>query len=420
MNVYEPFERKAPSHEDNLTRAFLIVLRAVPVAHSAWLALVRAGHLEKDRSPRAPDGRIPELHDLPPWSLDTQTSQISEALGRVVSVLQTDEPYFLERDLAPSSRRQVLDGVVAYGDELAVVIENKLAHRDVWEDQLEINVPSDVAHDPRLACVQWREVVKAWARLLQADALAPAERVLISDFLEFSEQHFPSLQPFATVRMCARNEFRLVRRARMLLSDTGMAPVEHAAGWGWYLSLPSGIGNAAIRIALVPHVGEDGDRLELQVAPADKVGQARLFHADFNADDLAALEQLGWEMRPNFHLSYMQSHLCYVTGTLRLLDYFDFWKANANRIGRVPRSEWDGLWEELATAGVVTQDDRAAFDSAFTDTGRDFAVVVPGYHLGYSVPLERAAHLDDRRALSSELADQISAMAKVLRLRFTV
>jgi hypothetical protein len=44
MNVYEPFERKDPTHEDNLTRAFLIVLKSVPAAHAAFLQLADEGH----------------------------------------------------------------------------------------------------------------------------------------------------------------------------------------------------------------------------------------------------------------------------------------------------------------------------------------------------------------------------------------
>jgi hypothetical protein len=201
-------------------------------------------------------------------------------------------------------------------------------------------------------------------------------------------------------------------------TQTGLAPVENAPSWGWYLSLPSGIGNVALRVALIPHVGGEADCIEIQVAPADKVGQARRFHAEFTEDDLVALQKLGWEVWPNFHLSFMQSHVFYAHGEIGLLDYFNFWKVASGNIGRVARSEWDGLWRDLRAAKIVSDEDRAAFDRAFTETGRDFAVAVPGYGVGRTIPLDEAVALDDRNALSSALAEQIRAMAAVLRLKF--
>lgn len=418
-NVYEPFQSRSPGHEDALTRAFLIVLRAVPVAHAAWLSLVRRGHLEADQTPRHADGRVPELYDLPVWAIDTQTQRVSEDVGRVISVLQTDEPYFLERDLKASTRNQVLDGTVTYGDELTIVVENKLAHGKVWEGQLEVNVPGGVEHDPRLSCVQWRDVVQSWARLLQVGALAPAEQVLVGDFLDFTERYFPRLQPFATVRMCGHDRFRLERRARWILEATKLAPVERAAGWGWYLDLPKDVGNVAIRVALIPHVDEK-PRLELQVAPADKVQQARRFHERITLADLRQLEQRGWVVEPNFHLSFMQSHVFYGSGTASIEDYVEFWTAHTQLIGRVPRANWDTVWAELRAAEIVSDGDRAAFDRAFTATARSFAVSVPGYLLRWSVPLREAADLDDREQLAPRLAAEAEAMGKVLGLRFSV
>jgi len=41
LNYFEPYESKKTSHEDQLTRAFLVVMRFVPLAQAAFLDLVR-------------------------------------------------------------------------------------------------------------------------------------------------------------------------------------------------------------------------------------------------------------------------------------------------------------------------------------------------------------------------------------------
>jgi hypothetical protein len=40
LNFFEPFESLPPTHENQLTRGFLVVLRLVPIAHAVWLRMV--------------------------------------------------------------------------------------------------------------------------------------------------------------------------------------------------------------------------------------------------------------------------------------------------------------------------------------------------------------------------------------------
>lgn len=42
LNAFAQFESKKATHEDALTRAFLVVLRLVPQAHERFLSLVAA------------------------------------------------------------------------------------------------------------------------------------------------------------------------------------------------------------------------------------------------------------------------------------------------------------------------------------------------------------------------------------------
>jgi hypothetical protein len=40
LNFFEPWQRLPAYHEDQLTRALLVVLRYCPMAQQAWLSLV--------------------------------------------------------------------------------------------------------------------------------------------------------------------------------------------------------------------------------------------------------------------------------------------------------------------------------------------------------------------------------------------
>jgi hypothetical protein len=61
LNFFEPWESLPPNHENQLTRALLVVLRCCPIAQQAWLSLIESGLV---------------LHELPPPAFDTQRSTI--------------------------------------------------------------------------------------------------------------------------------------------------------------------------------------------------------------------------------------------------------------------------------------------------------------------------------------------------------
>jgi len=118
LNFFEPFERLPPNHENQLTRALLLILRLSPVAHAAWLA--RA----------APTRR---LHELPVAIFNTQRRAVrvesnAEDQVPVISVfLAPNQPLGEDVIVKESDRLQVLDAVIEYGDALVMVVENKVA-----------------------------------------------------------------------------------------------------------------------------------------------------------------------------------------------------------------------------------------------------------------------------------------------------
>jgi hypothetical protein len=117
LNFFDP-NKDIPAHDENqLTRAFLVVLRISPAAHQVWLSLA------------APDRK---LYELPrPWSFDTQRWQMFSSVPEVaepiegISVLQAADVQVVDGPVQITDRPQVLDGIVRYGDELLIVVETE-------------------------------------------------------------------------------------------------------------------------------------------------------------------------------------------------------------------------------------------------------------------------------------------------------
>lgn len=410
MNVFEPYESKAAHHEDALTRAFLLVLRGVPVAHSAWLDLVDSAH-------RAAGGDgVPSLHQLGTPSVRTQTAQVDDHVKRVISLVQTDEVYFKDGDATGSARRQVLDGVVTYDQALAIVVENKPRCERIWAGQLDINVPDGVALDPKCACVTWRDIVVAWGGLLEAGHLGSAEAVLLGDFLEYVEAHFSHLRPYSKVGLCGPDESRLKRRCRMLLQAiAGEKHVQYHKGWGWFILLPE-VGSIR-QIGLTPLRRVDGLALVLQIDPGDTMSQANALYRDCTVDDVLALRESGWTVRPNLHVAHITLNLLWTHTTIPIEKYWSHWASNTKRIRQVRRAEFAEAFASLRACGLATEEDRAAYDSKVIGTNRQKFNLCPGLSLQWSKMLDDAAVLDQRGRLESEFRSAIEQASKALRFR---
>ena len=409
INAFIGYEKKPHHHEDNLTRAFLLVLRGVPVAHAAWLDLV-------DRAHRANEvAGVPRLHELPSPRVDTQVGAIPGGVNKVISLVQTDEQVFKEQDLEPSQRQQRLDGIVVY-DQLALVAENKPSHRNIWDGQLRINVPDGVELDPRAACITWKDIVEAWGQLLEAGHLGLAETVLLGDFLDYIEEFFPTLRPYSKVGLCGPDHERLGRRCKALLvAVAGEEHVRYHRGWGWYLSL-DGRHQPAKQLGLIIHGEGEDTTIDLDVCPGYTTTQGRAMMEKVDLADVLALGDLGWSMWTNFHFMHMQKILWWSESTHSLPEYWQLWSEHPEWLRQWKEPEFEEAWALMVKLGLASTEDRAAFEHRVLKTRRKKINFCPGLVLRRSWPLDEAALLDSRGTLEADVARAIRQVAMVLKL----
>jgi hypothetical protein len=391
LNFFTPFRRLEPNHENQLTRALLVVLRLSPIAHTAWLRLA------------APERA---LDQLPSATFDTQVRAMRQAgandePAEVISVfLAPEEPLSDDRLVTESDRGQVLDAVIDYGGELLVVVENKIAEDDDLQAR-HLNVTGAKVHIPpgqEAVVVLWRDVLEVFVRLRERNLLGGAEAGVLDDFLTYAENHFAALGPFRTLRLARGNRSRQHRRLRQVLAEaTGTAALSDP--WGPYAATSAGntIGaNAYLTVS------EDGERVALLLYPADTLSQARAFYSRPQAVDglLALAHQPGWSAKPNFHFGHLQRGFCWTTSTRDVREYVGLWCQRINNTGVIPREQWDDYWIWLKREHMAAAEDRTEFDRHFVDTQRKTATPRPGLELARNWSLAEAEALDASTALA--------------------
>jgi hypothetical protein len=399
LNFFAPFRRLEANHENQLTRALLVVLRYSPMAHAAWLRIV-----EPDR----------QLHELPTPTFVTQQRALryvgeDEPEAELISVyLAPEEPLSDDEVVVDSDRGQVLDAIIDYGGAVIVVIENKVAESDDWQAR-NINVDGArvrIVEGQRRVPVLWRDVLEAFAGLRERELVSGAEATLLEDFLVYVEDHFPSLGPFGTLALCHGNDWRIMRRLRQVLGEASEAEAI-ADQWGPLVR----IGSDLVRSAYL-RLNEEEGAVELSLYPADTLTQARAFYARPEViESVRALgERPGWGLEPNFHFGFVEKGLCWSYGGISADDYIELWTERVNGgEGQISREDWDRYWSGLVELRVVDSQSRAQFDRDFTNTSRNTASPRPGLWLGRRWSVVEAEELDSAGRFTSEVQDALNA-----------
>lgn len=396
LNFFSPYERLPPGHENQLTRALLLLLRMSPLAHVEWLRLIAP-----DRSLRA----------LPSAEFDTQRRAVrvdgdGVEQAELVSVfLAPERPQSGGGDVVESDRGQVLDAIVDYG-ELIAVIENKVFEADDLQAR-QINLDGtgvQLVDGQEVVIVVWRDLLEAFTGLRERSLVGGAEAALLDDFLTYAEDHFPDLGPFRTLSLCGGIPSRIERRLRQVLGEAANAEAE-GSPTGPRVATPAG--TVAGRDAYLTAI--DGDGIQLALYPADTLGQAAEFFKRSEAVDgvrtLATVD--GWSVKPNFHFGHTQRGFCWTTSDIDLEDYLQLWGERIATEGSVARGNWDDYWVWLIDRKIARKEDRPEFDRNFTDTARKSATPRPGLCLMRFWPLADAERLDSQGAFTLAVRDAL-------------
>jgi hypothetical protein len=417
LNVFEPYRDLSRGHEDQLTRAAMIVLRMVPLARETLLAAIGEGS----------QSRLPEC------VLDMQATHIVEPpagdrdntapvrRGRLVSVFLTPdiEPFDLAEEITDTDRGQRFDGVLRFDPELVVVVESKVCRRWARRDGhrvAQLNLRGARFEQRRTCLLPWHDLLEGWLRLVELDALGPAERALVQDMLDYAHRDFAHLLPFGSLRRAGSDPTRRARRLRSLLAQaTGVTP-ERASLVHVRLDVALGVvafQRAALRI--------DGEDLVLHLWPGELKHQAERLYGDSRAERLSALDRPGepWRVRPQPVLGYRNAPIrsrVYLTCTLDAVAYARRWQgADWERVGAHHRNHiLDALWPWLLARGYASPQDLAPLRAFVESLGRRFAHLRPGMHVTRAWPLEQAEELDDAGALAGEIRAALQQVLGIL------
>jgi len=417
LNVFEPYRELGRTHEDQLTRAAMIVLRLVPLARETLLRAIG------ERS----------LSELPDCAVDMQASYIVEASEesaaggevrreRLVSVFLTPdtEPQEPAREVIDTDRGQRFDGVLRFDPELVVLVESKVCTswaRRNGHRVAELNLGSARFAERRTCVLRWHDLLEAWWRLVELGLLAPAERALVQDLLSYAHHDFAHLLPFGSLRRVGADPVRRKWRLRSLLREaSGLQPERIGLA---HVRLDTTLGVASLQRAALDF---DGQELMLHMWPGELKRQAEQLYSSGHAERLASLPRSAgpeWRVEPQPQLGFRNAPArtrVYLSCRLDAATYARRWRGEdwawvgAHR----PETILDELWPWLLRRRYASARDKARVESFLNTLGRRHAHLRPATHVARVWSFEEATRLDDEGLLAGEIREAINCVLALL------
>ena len=242
MNIFKFYENKPETHEDQLTRAFLLVLKYVNMAQATFVEMIRQEMIEKHCQEI-----VPPLVANESWISQIETQKSSNSMGRIekeagrlVSIIISnkilDERVTVER----SERTAIYDGFIKYEPGWLLIIENKPNYENIWLEQLNPNISENITIEEKCIALCWPDIIENFSSLLERDLVYGSDRKLLEDFLDYSYSLFAWLNPYTKFGVYKDNEYLLNERCKEIMRQLGMGEVGYHRGWHHYIQLNYG------------------------------------------------------------------------------------------------------------------------------------------------------------------------------------
>lgn len=427
LNVFESFQSKHASHEDQLTRTFLVVLRCSPASLLFFYdyVYISVNKLINQKKLQTIIPSISEI-DFEKMEIETQKSNIKDLLcDQLISVLITDQIFDKPlQDIAISERGARYDGIVSFPDRLTLLIENKPNYYNVWDEQLHPSLLSlaDVDKEIELvkvpALLEWKEIIKKLSKLLPLNSINGTEKIIIEDFLEFIDSYFPSLNPYDNFAQCKNYLPHLKRRANNILKSLVVDEntVKYHRGWA-----NSYIETSFEEIRMVGLIIREENNiwyLRIELWFGDTMNQARSFYnSNIQFEEILSLANQGWQYDANFHISHIQHHLIWFsTSNNEKETYYDYWSKNYNNIRQYSKDDLPRYLDELGELKIIDMNEeiRIKVEQEIINTNRNYFNVCPGFGLVYEYDSIKAVELDKQDKLIPEIKTKIAEGLSIL------
>lgn len=154
--------------------------------------------------------------------------------------------------------------------------------------------------------------------------------------------------------------------------------------------------------------------IEMTLMAGDTMTGAREVFDKLDVEALLKLQEEGFSLSSNFHVSYRASNLMWFKGSLSLEEYIKFWKSENNKLRQIKKDEFETYFNFLEEQGIVLKEDRKRIDEKIQQKKYDRLNICPGIGIKYSWDIQRAIDLDKANMFEEDFYNKLTKVFDTL------
>ena len=400
LNLFNPFKDKDISHEDVLTRNFLLLIKNINAVQIAFFELIRNKMKSIGLESIA-------LGDLSVVEVYTQVTSGNLLAGiqehKILSIVISDDNYQSDHIVEESTRNARYDGVVICDPSWVFIIENKPFVVNIWEGQLDPNTEdangNDLIQNP--CSLSWREIIDVLNAVLNHNIFNIIEKTLIEDFLEYINETYPWLNPYTRFELCKGNKVLIDKRCGDILKQC-FPNFEYKYHQGWKHYIDTSAEDAVVRQIALDY---DENSIMLCMHAGNTMASSREFYKRIDPELVKGLDEK-YVIRTDFHFSYRGTGLVWFsTSKINIFEYIDYWKRNEPK--QIQRDQFVSYYNGLKEDNIIDSKDEEMEKTILSKQYPNLNVCY-GIQFGYKWSLEEAIILDNGGKFVDECREKIN------------
>lgn len=135
---------------------------------------------------------------------------------------------------------------------------------------------------------------------------------------------------------------------------------------------------------------------------------ARETFSKLDVEKLLLLENQGFKLSNNFHLSYRSSNLLWFEGSLTFEEYIRFWKSEHINLRQLKREEFIDYFNFLEDSNIILREDRSIIQEKILSKKYDRLNICPGISIRYTWDEQTAIDLDRADSFDKDLLEKLN------------
>lgn len=415
LNIFNFYSKVDPRHENNLTRAFLVMLKNSPSLFNHFVERIKK---------KAGIGDIDTSSDVSEILFMTQTGRdlTEHACNVVVPIIITEREIpvvsYMESGLPDRiSGKNIADGVICIKPNIALTIEIKPHDHVVWSQVYgHVNIFGDEVERMNAVNLTWYEIVKLMndLKLFQSRFFenryftAGLEARIIDDFIKYLLTYFPQLTPYDEIKYCVGNRIAFEKYIQDLLNK-----LNFGAKFGSYIDFADQKHNLWVKRFYLT-IDKDLKNFIIDLWPADTTNQAKEFYTHSALEKINDLINSGWNIGSNLHLAFMSSNLVWLAPRINPFDYINFWQNKKQMIRQYRRENFQELYDFLSSNGMLKDTELEDVHDHFDKTNRNHINLCPGLQITYKMPIDDALKYESMGNLPEQITQLVNQALQIV------